>query len=100
MGNMAQYGIQLDAQSVHDKQFKKKTRGYSPEEVDEYLDEIIKDYSRMQELIARFEADLADIHVELMKNKESYDQFMIKRRLEDLEIKVFGERREYLRPRV
>lgn len=100
MGNLAHYGIQLDAQSIHDKQFKKKARGYSAEEVDEYLDEIIKDYSRMQDLVARFEADLADIHVELMKNKESYDQFMFKRRLEDLEIKVFGERREYLRPRI
>ncbi|QAY65937.1 DivIVA domain-containing protein [Paenibacillus protaetiae] len=100
MGNLTQYGIHLDAQSIHDKQFEKKMRGYDSQEVDEYLDEIIKDYTRMQEIIARFEADLADIHVELLKNKESYDQFMMKRRLEDLEIKVFGERREHLRPRL
>ena len=100
MSELSNYGINLTANTIHGKQFEKKVRGYSAEQVDEFLDEIIKDYSRMQDIINRFEADLASIHGELMKDKESYDYFMIKRRLEDLEMKVFGERREYLRPRV
>lgn len=41
-----QLGIQLDALAIHEKQFKTKMRGYDPEEVDAYLDEIIKDYER------------------------------------------------------
>lgn len=100
MSELSHYGIQLTAQIIHAKQFEKKMRGYSQEQVDEFLDEIIKDYSRMQELIVKFEADLANIHKELMKDKEAFDYFMIKRRLEDLEQRVFGEKRETLRPRV
>ncbi|MNW23470.1 Cell cycle protein GpsB [compost metagenome] len=41
-----QLGIQHDALAIHEKQFKTKMRGYDPEEVDAYLDEIIKDYER------------------------------------------------------
>lgn len=100
MSELANYGLSLTANAVHSKQFEKKMRGYNPDEVDDFLDEVIKDYARMQDLINKFEADLAAIHIELLKNPESYDQFMIKRRIEDLEMKVFGEKRELLRPRV
>ncbi|MDO7905701.1 DivIVA domain-containing protein [Paenibacillus sp. JX-17] len=41
-----QLGIHQDALSIHEKQFKNKMRGYDPDEVDAYLDEIIKDYER------------------------------------------------------
>lgn len=41
-----QLGIQLDALSIHEKQFNYKLRGYDPDEVDEFLDVIIKDYER------------------------------------------------------
>ncbi|MFM9277187.1 DivIVA domain-containing protein [Paenibacillus jiagnxiensis] len=49
-----QLGIQLDALSIHQKQFKTKMRGYDPDEVDAFLDEIIKDYER-------FYANVADL---------------------------------------
>ncbi|EHS57692.1 DivIVA domain-containing protein [Paenibacillus kribbensis] len=49
-----QLGIQLDALSIHEKQFKNKMRGYDPDEVDAFLDEIIKDYER-------FYANIADL---------------------------------------
>ncbi|MFF2479547.1 DivIVA domain-containing protein [Paenibacillus sp. NPDC058071] len=100
MSELSNYGITLNANTVHSKQFGKKLRGYDPDEVDDFLDDIIKDYARMQDLVHKYEADLAAIHMELLKNKESYDQFMIKRRIEDLEMRVFGEKRELLRPRV
>lgn len=41
-----QLGIQLDALSIHEKQFNYKLRGYDPDEVDEFLDLVIKDYER------------------------------------------------------
>lgn len=49
-----QLGIQLDALSIHQKQFKTKMRGYDQDEVDAFLDEVIKDYER-------FYANIADL---------------------------------------
>ena len=47
-----QLGIQLDALSIHEKDFDFKLRGYDPEEVDSFLDEVIKDYERFYATIA------------------------------------------------
>lgn len=47
-----QLGIQLDALSIHEKEFNYKLRGYDPEEVDAFLDEVIKDYERFYATIA------------------------------------------------
>ncbi|MEO2203934.1 DivIVA domain-containing protein [Paenibacillus pabuli] len=49
-----QLGVQLDALSIHEKQFNYKLRGYDPDEVDAYLDLVIKDYER-------FYANIADL---------------------------------------
>ncbi|MCJ8010747.1 DivIVA domain-containing protein [Paenibacillus sp. KQZ6P-2] len=47
-----QLGIQLDALSIHEKVFNTKLRGYDPEEVDSFLDEIISDYERFYATIS------------------------------------------------
>ncbi|GAB6989053.1 DivIVA domain-containing protein [Paenibacillus pini] len=47
-----QLGIQLDALSIHEKVFSNKLRGYDPEEVDAYLDEVISDYERFYATIS------------------------------------------------
>ncbi|MBE9913113.1 DivIVA domain-containing protein [Paenibacillus donghaensis] len=47
-----QLGIHLDALSIHEKVFNTKLRGYDPEEVDSYLDEIISDYERFYATIS------------------------------------------------
>ena len=49
-----QLGIQLDALSIHQQQFRYKLRGYDPDEVDIFLDKIIRDYER-------FYANIADL---------------------------------------
>lgn len=38
----------LKPMDIHDKEFKKAVRGYDTEEVDEFLDEIIVDFEKMQ----------------------------------------------------
>ena len=38
----------LKPMDIHNKEFKKAMRGYDAEEVDEFLDEIIVDYEKMQ----------------------------------------------------
>ncbi|MCM3128850.1 MULTISPECIES: DivIVA domain-containing protein [unclassified Paenibacillus] len=61
-----QLGIQMDALSIHEKQFNYKLRGYDPDEVDEFLDIIIKDYER-------FYAHIADL-----MDKWQEQQYMIR----------------------
>ena len=45
----SQLGIHLDALSIHEKVFSNKLRGYDPDEVDSFLDEVIKDYKKLIE---------------------------------------------------
>lgn len=47
-----QLGIGLDALTIHEKEFGLKLRGYDPEEVDTFLDSVIKDYERFYATIA------------------------------------------------
>ncbi|WP_438350312.1 DivIVA domain-containing protein [Paenibacillus sp. FA6] len=47
-----QLGIHLDALSIHEKAFSNKLRGYDPDEVDTFLDLVIKDYERFYATIA------------------------------------------------
>ncbi|AJS59056.1 DivIVA domain-containing protein [Paenibacillus sp. IHBB 10380] len=47
-----QLGIHLDALSIHEKEFNNKLRGYDPDEVNSFLDEVIKDYERFYATIA------------------------------------------------
>ncbi|BCG59209.1 DivIVA domain-containing protein [Paenibacillus sp. URB8-2] len=48
----SQLGITLDALTIHEKEFGMKLRGYDPEEVDTFLDSVIKDYERFYATIA------------------------------------------------
>ncbi|MHA0856089.1 DivIVA domain-containing protein [Paenibacillus sp. CMAA1364] len=47
-----QLGIHWDALAIHEKEFNNKLRGYDPDEVDAFLDEIIKDYERFYATIS------------------------------------------------
>ncbi|WP_379136362.1 DivIVA domain-containing protein [Paenibacillus sp. sgz500958] len=47
-----QLGIGLDALTIHEKEFSMKLRGYDTEEVDSFLDSVIKDYERFYATIA------------------------------------------------
>ncbi|MBT2290920.1 DivIVA domain-containing protein [Paenibacillus albidus] len=48
----SQLGIGLDALTIHEKEFSMKLRGYDAEEVDTFLDSVIKDYERFYATIA------------------------------------------------
>lgn len=48
----SQLGITLDALTIHEKEFSMKLRGYDAEEVDTFLDSVIKDYERFYATIA------------------------------------------------
>lgn len=52
MSDLQQYGLKFNAQAIHAKEFRKRFfRGYDRMEVDEYLDEIIQDYTHFHPVI-------------------------------------------------
>jgi len=106
---MAEYNY--TTQEILQQQFKTKMRGYDPEEVDEYLDNVIRDYETMQKEIlslkeeteileAKIEklqkAALATVRPSAVSQNEGgtkaagVTNFDILKRLSNLEREVFG----------
>ncbi len=102
-----QIEIELNPTDILKKEFKTKMRGYEPEEVDGYLDLVIKDYQTYQESIDRLTAENArlfkkvdELNRQLSASdnvKESAPQqasaatnYDILKRLSNLERHVFG----------
>mgnify|MGYP000854032030 FL=1 len=102
-----QIEIELNPTDILKKEFKTKMRGYEPEEVDGYLDLVIKDYQTYQEAIDRLTAENArlfkkvdELNRQLSASdnvKESAPQqasaatnYDILKRLSNLERHVFG----------
>ena len=54
---MNQNRVFLSSRDILEKEFKIDTRGYRPQEVDRYLDVIIKDYEEMNAIIRELEED-------------------------------------------
>ena len=54
---MYQERILLIVQDILDKEFKIDTRGYRPQEVDKFLDVIIRDYEEMSSVIKELETE-------------------------------------------
>jgi len=91
--------IQLTSKEILEKDFKTSMRGYNQEEVDEFLDIIIKDYNKFNEQIQRLEAEneqLKRSSDELRTRQASQPahqvNYDILKRLSNLEKEVFGRR--------
>jgi DivIVA domain-containing protein len=91
--------IKLTAKEILEKEFKTAMRGYKPEEVDKYLDMVIKDYESFQQEIE----DLQQENLRLKKQLEEVAKrpttqpagttnFDILKRLSNLEKHVFGDK--------
>ncbi|MDQ0271028.1 cell division regulator GpsB [Cytobacillus purgationiresistens] len=94
--------IKLTAKDILEKEFKTAMRGYKPEDVDKYLDLIIKDYETLH-------AEIDELQQENMKLKKQLEDvppkrpapapqtagttnFDILKRLSNLEKHVFGNK--------
>ena len=53
--------IYLTPQEILDKEFKLDARGYRPQEVDKYLDMVIRDYTEFINIIKRNEKEIRDL---------------------------------------
>ena len=66
---MYQDRIVLTSRDILEKEFKIDTRGYRPQEVDRYLDVIIKDYEEMKSIINELEKRIEE---GIEDNKKEY----------------------------
>ncbi len=97
----------LTAKEILDKDFKIDARGYRPQEVDQFLDLIIKDYvdfetttKRLVTEIKTLEADNAKLKAEIRNMKSALEiansnkgvtNVDLLKRISDLEKVVYGE---------
>jgi len=61
--------IYLTPQEILDKEFKIDARGYRPQEVDKYLDMVIRDYTEFINIIKRNEKEMKDLREDNAKLK-------------------------------
>lgn len=96
--------IQLTTEEILEKEFKTSMRGYHPDEVDQFLDLIIKDYKAFQQEIEKLQQE----NLRLKKQSETTmtrsqvapsaqsvtgsTNFDILKRLSNLERHVFGDK--------
>lgn len=62
--------LYLTIQDILDKEFKVDARGYRPQEVDKYLDMVIRDYTEYSNIIRKLEKDIKDLNEDNIKLKQ------------------------------
>lgn len=99
MKTFKELGIVLTPLDIHNREFTVSFRGYDADEVNEYLDQIIKDYERCFIAIREMQEQI----LQLSRNKAPTDGLgesaamnfsRIQERLRELEQHCFGETRD------
>jgi DivIVA domain-containing protein len=67
---MYQNRIKFTPKDILEKNFKIDMRGYTPKEVDQFLDDVIGDYEQFLEIINGLEKEKADLLSEIMSLKQ------------------------------
>lgn len=62
--------LYLTVQDILEKEFKVDARGYRPQEVDKFLDMVIRDYTEYSNIIKKLEKDVKDLHEDNSKLKQ------------------------------
>ncbi len=62
--------LYLTAQEILEKEFKIDARGYRPQEVDKFLDMVIRDYTEYANIIRKLEKDIKDLTNDNIKLKQ------------------------------
>ncbi|MBQ7031687.1 MAG: cell division regulator GpsB [Bacilli bacterium] len=78
--------IYLTAQDILEKEFKIDARGYRPQEVDKFLDMVIRDYAEYNSIIKKLDKDTKDLIEDNNKLKQE-----IRYLKEQLELKSSAE---------
>lgn len=80
---MYQDRILLTSKDILEKEFKIDTRGYRPQEVDKYLDTIIRDYEEWQKIVKEKESDNKELIEDNIRLKQEIR--MLRSKLEILQ---------------
>ena len=99
---MYQERILLTGKDILEKEFKIDTRGYRPQEVDKYLDVIIRDYEEFVSIIKELENDKKELlednirlkqEIRTLKEGSNNDisNVDLLRRLSNLEKIIYGD---------
>ncbi|MBM7609330.1 cell division regulator GpsB [Ureibacillus composti] len=92
--------IKLNSKIIYEKEFKKAIKGYSVDEVDQFLDQVLEDYDVFEQVVEQLKAENKRLKEEL-ENANRKPQaapssgntnFDILKRLSKLEKEVFGSR--------
>ncbi|QPT02535.1 cell division regulator GpsB [Streptococcus oralis] len=98
--------IIFSAKDIFEQEFGREVRGYSKAEVDEFLDDVIKDYETYAALVKSLRQEIADLKEELSNKPQASStqqssidvtsstpmtNFDILKRLNRLEKEVFGK---------
>lgn len=98
--------IIFTAKDVFEQEFRREVRGYSKVEVDEFLDDVIKDYETYAALVKSLRQEISELKDELSRKPQvssvqaealevagtsSMTNFDILKRLNRLEKEVFGK---------
>ena len=99
-------GIIFTAKDIFEQEFGREVRGYSKVEVDEFLDDVIKDYETYAALVKSLRQEISELKDELSRKSQvssvqaetlevtgttSMTNFDILKRLNRLEKEVFGK---------
>jgi DivIVA domain-containing protein len=90
--------IHFSAKDILEKDFKSKLRGYDPDEVDKFLDVVIKDYETFYKEIERLNHELTrfkkepDSEPRRQQTSTGITNYDILKRLSNLEKHVFGSK--------
>ncbi|PRO64428.1 cell division regulator GpsB [Alkalicoccus urumqiensis] len=90
----------LSKNDIYEKEFKTSMRGYNQDEVDQFLDEIIKDYEAFESQVQKLEKQLEEQKQRPQREEQrsapkapaANTNYDILRRLSNLEKHVFGSR--------
>jgi DivIVA domain-containing protein len=75
---MFQERIFLTAKDILEKEFKIDTRGYRPQEVDKFLDIVMRDYEEMMNIIKELDNDRKNLASDNIKLKQELRNFQAK----------------------
>ena len=81
--------IKLSAQDILKKQFRSKVKGYDPDEVDAYLDQVISDYETFQQLIEDLYGQIGTLQRQLMDEKQNEKKTVAAERKDEEKLKTY-----------
>ncbi|MFD3269361.1 DivIVA domain-containing protein [Paenibacillus dendritiformis] len=87
-------GVRFTPLEIHNQEFDRTFRGYDEDQVNEYLDLIIKDYETYNIIIQQLQAQIAELLYEDAPETSEPDMDDIVQRIRELEIYSFGKTKD------